>query len=92
MCCHVLLLPWCVLCVQAAMQRLFGLDLPISVAQVKENTNYVELLETHPWLNQVCNIVVCVFGRGGGEGLRCVYEHGGGGGGVVVFVKKSGKF
>lgn len=36
------------------MKRLFGLDLPISVAQVKQDTNFVELLEQHPWLNQVC--------------------------------------
>lgn len=35
------------------MKRLFGLDLPISVAQVKQDTNFVELLEQHPWLNQV---------------------------------------
>jgi hypothetical protein len=42
------------------MQRLFGLELPISVAQVKQDTNFVELLEQHQWLNQV-------IGGGGGE-------------------------
>lgn len=30
-----------------------GLDLPINVAQVKENTNFTDLLDANPWLNQV---------------------------------------
>ena len=35
-----------------AFKRLYNVDLPIHVAQAKENTNFHELLETHPWLNQ----------------------------------------
>jgi hypothetical protein len=63
------------------MQRLFGLELPISVAQVKQDTNFVELLEQHPWLNQVseqfgckkgvCLCVLCVCFVGG-EGVLLV--------------------
>jgi hypothetical protein len=30
---------------KAAMKRLFGLELPIHVAQVKADTNFIELLE-----------------------------------------------
>lgn len=64
---------------KAAMQRLFGLDLPISVAQVKENTNYVELLETHPWLNQSKLVVKpdMLFGQRGKHdlvGLNLTYD------------------
>ena len=48
---------------QAAMKRLFGLELPISVAQVKQDTNFVELLEQQPWLNQVLSAVGVTCGN-----------------------------
>lgn len=70
------------------MQRLFGLELPISVAQVKQGTNFVELLEQHPWLNQVGGWVVTHWlYLGGGRGL-CV--GGGGEGGMCVWCRVGG--
>lgn len=71
------------------MQRLFGLELPISVAQVKQGTNFVELLEQHPWLNQVGGWVVThwLYLGGGGRGL-CV--GGGGEGGMCVWCRVGG--
>lgn len=33
--------------------RMAGLQLPINVAQVKENTNFAELIAANPWLAQV---------------------------------------
>ena len=36
--------------------RMAGLQLPINVAQVKENTNFAELIAANPWLTQVGSI------------------------------------
>lgn len=39
--------------IKAHIQRIAGLQLPINVAQVKENTNFSELLAMNPWMTQV---------------------------------------
>lgn len=61
------------------MHRLFGLELPISVAQVKQNTNFVELLEQHQWLSQSKLVVKpdMLFGQRGKHdlvGLNLTYS------------------
>eukprot|EP00878_Enallax_costatus_P026278 GHUV01028182.1.p1 GENE.GHUV01028182.1~~GHUV01028182.1.p1 ORF type:complete len:113 (-),score=25.16 GHUV01028182.1:669-1007(-) len=64
---------------RAAMLRLFGIELPIKVAQVNANTNYLELLEQHPWLNQTKLVVKpdMLFGQRGKNdlvGLNLTYQ------------------
>eukprot|EP00775_Hariotina_reticulata_P011454 gene11454-11600_t len=56
---------------KAAMQRLFGMDLPISVAQIQRNTDFLALLEAHPWLNQTQLVVKpdMLFGQRGKNDL-----------------------
>jgi ATP citrate (pro-S)-lyase len=56
---------------KAAMQRLFGIDLPISVAQIKRNTDFLALLEEHPWLTQTQLVVKpdMLFGQRGKNDL-----------------------
>uniref|UniRef100_A0A383VJY3 ATP citrate synthase n=1 Tax=Tetradesmus obliquus TaxID=3088 RepID=A0A383VJY3_TETOB len=56
---------------KAAMKRLFGLELPIHVAQVKADTNFIELLEQHAWLNQTKLVVKpdMLFGQRGKNDL-----------------------
>lgn len=38
---------------KAHIARLAGLQLPINVVQVKEATNFAELVAANPWMNQV---------------------------------------
>ncbi|KAF8066386.1 ACLA-2 [Scenedesmus sp. PABB004] len=56
---------------KAAMQRLFGLELPINVAQVRADTSFVDLLEAHPWLNAARLVVKpdMLFGQRGKNDL-----------------------
>lgn len=56
---------------KSAMKRIANIDLPINVAQVKENTNFIELLEQHPWLNQTKLVVKpdMLFGQRGKNDL-----------------------
>ena len=42
---------------KAHIARLADLKLPINVAQVKESTNFIELIAANPWMTQVrCTI------------------------------------
>lgn len=64
---------------KAAMLRLFGIELPINVAQVKSDTNFIELLEKHPFLNQTKLVVKpdMLFGQRGKNdlvGLNLTYQ------------------
>eukprot|EP00877_Chromochloris_zofingiensis_P003903 jgi/Chrzof1/13513/Cz08g00180.t1 len=54
-----------------AMKRLAGLELPIYVAQVKTDTNFVALLEENPWLNKTKVVVKpdMLFGQRGKNDL-----------------------
>eukprot|EP00879_Flechtneria_rotunda_P001974 GHRR01002149.1.p1 GENE.GHRR01002149.1~~GHRR01002149.1.p1 ORF type:complete len:429 (+),score=132.82 GHRR01002149.1:134-1420(+) len=54
-----------------AMLRLFGIELPIQVAQVKSDTNFLALLEEHTWLNQTKLVVKpdMLFGQRGKNDL-----------------------
>jgi ATP citrate (pro-S)-lyase len=56
---------------KSGMKRIANIDLPINVAQVKENTNFIELLEQHPWLNQTKLVVKpdMLFGQRGKNDL-----------------------
>jgi len=56
---------------KAAMQRLFGIDLPINVAQARADTNFVQLLESNLWLNQKKLVVKpdMLFGQRGKNDL-----------------------
>jgi ATP citrate (pro-S)-lyase len=59
------------LLLKSAMKQLAGVELPINVAQVKENTNFMELLDQHPWLNQTKLVVKpdMLFGQRGKNDL-----------------------
>jgi ATP citrate (pro-S)-lyase len=56
---------------KAAMERLFGVQLPINVAQARQDTDFVALLEEHPWLNQTHLVVKpdMLFGQRGKNDL-----------------------
>lgn len=57
--------------IKAHIQRIAGLQLPINVAQVKENTNFSELLAMNPWMTQMKLVVKpdCLFGKRGKHDL-----------------------
>ena len=63
-------LPGCRL-LKAHIARLAGLQLPIAVAQVKEATNFAELVAANPWMNQTQLVVKpdCLFGKRGKHDL-----------------------
>lgn len=42
---------------KAHIARLAGLKLPINVAQVKESTNFAELIAQNPWMTQVRHLL-----------------------------------
>jgi ATP citrate (pro-S)-lyase len=50
---------------KAHFRRLCNVNLPISVAQVKENTNWTELLAENPWMLDTKLVVKpdCLFGQ-----------------------------
>ena len=54
---------------KAHFKRLTGIDLPINVAQIKENSNWSEVIAANPWLTQQKLVVKpdCLFGQ------RCVF-------------------
>lgn len=56
---------------KAHIARLAGLQLPIAVAQVKEATNFAELVAANPWMNQTQLVVKpdCLFGKRGKHDL-----------------------
>jgi ATP citrate (pro-S)-lyase len=56
---------------KAHIARLAGLQLPINVAQVREDTNFPELLAANPWMSQVPLVVKpdCLFGKRGKHDL-----------------------
>lgn len=41
--------------------RMAGLNLPINVAQVKEATNFVDLIAANPWLTQVSTLYTYLY-------------------------------
>lgn len=51
--------------------RLLGLQLPLNVAQVRQNTNFVELLDNNPWMKQTKLVVKpdMLFGKRGKHDL-----------------------
>ncbi|KAL4438043.1 hypothetical protein ABPG77_004264 [Micractinium sp. CCAP 211/92] len=56
---------------KAHIARLAGLQLPIAVAQVKEATNFAELVSANPWMTQTPLVVKpdCLFGKRGKHDL-----------------------
>ena len=56
---------------KAHIARLAGLQLPLNVAQVRSNTDYVELLDKNPWLNSTKLVVKpdMLFGKRGKHDL-----------------------
>lgn len=56
---------------KAHIARLAGLQLPIAVAQVREATNFAELVSANPWMTQTPLVVKpdCLFGKRGKHDL-----------------------
>lgn len=53
------------------MKRLAGIDLPINVAQVRQNTSFQELIDANPWMTQTKLVVKpdMLFGQRGKNDL-----------------------
>ena len=60
--------------------RLLGLKLPLNVAQVRQDTNFVQLLEDNPWMKTTKLVVKpdMLFGKRGKHDLvgNAVYSPG----------------
>ena len=57
--------------------RLLGLNLPVNVAQVRQDTDFVKLLEENSWLKQTKLVVKpdMLFGKRGKHDLVSFSEH-----------------
>jgi len=56
---------------KAHIQRLIGLELPLNVAQVRQDTDFVQLLEENQWMKQTKLVVKpdMLFGKRGKHDL-----------------------